>query len=32
MPIVEQVYQVLYCDKDARVAAGDLLSRERKNE
>jgi len=32
MPIVEQVYQVLYCDKDARVAAGDLLSRERKDE
>jgi glycerol-3-phosphate dehydrogenase (NAD(P)+) len=32
MPIVEQVYQVLYCDKDARVAAGDLLSRERKYE
>lgn len=32
MPIVEQVYQVLYCDKDARLAAGDLLSRERKYE
>ncbi len=32
MPIVEQVYQVLYCDKDARLAAGDLLSRERKFE
>lgn len=32
MPIVEQVYQVLYCDKDARLAASDLLSRERKVE
>ena len=32
MPIVEQVYQVLYCGKDARLAAGDLLSRERKVE
>ena len=32
MPIVEQVYQVLYCDKEARLAAGDLLSRERKVE
>ncbi|WP_206483106.1 NAD(P)H-dependent glycerol-3-phosphate dehydrogenase [Thalassotalea sp. G2M2-11] len=29
MPIVEQVYQVLYCNKEARVAASDLLSRER---
>lgn len=32
MPIVEQVYQVLYCGKEARLAASDLLSRERKNE
>jgi len=32
MPIVEQVYQVLYCGKDAKLAASDLLSRERKNE
>lgn len=32
MPIVEQVYQVLYQDKDARKAASDLLSRERKYE
>ena len=32
MPIVEQVYQVLYCGKDAKSAASDLLSRERKNE
>lgn len=32
MPIVEQVYQVLYCGKDARLAAADLLSRERKFE
>ena len=29
MPIVEQVYQVLYCDKPAKLAAADLLSRER---
>ena len=29
MPIVEQVYQVLYCGKDAKLAASDLLSRER---
>ncbi|XPF93411.1 NAD(P)H-dependent glycerol-3-phosphate dehydrogenase [Colwellia sp. RE-S-Sl-9] len=29
MPIVEQVYQVLYCDKPAKIAAADLLSRER---
>lgn len=28
MPIVEQVYQVLYCDKPAKLAAADLLSRE----
>tara|TARA_R110000744_G_scaffold107234_1_gene203735 strand:+ start:1252 stop:2259 length:1008 start_codon:yes stop_codon:yes gene_type:complete len=32
MPIVEQVYQVLYCGKDARLAAADLLSRDRKFE
>jgi len=32
MPIVEQVYQVLYCGKDAKLAASDLLSRERKYE
>ena len=32
MPIVEQVYQVLYCGKDAKLAAADLLSRERKFE
>ncbi len=29
MPIVEQVYQVLYCDKPAKLAAADLLSRDR---
>ncbi|GHE89636.1 glycerol-3-phosphate dehydrogenase [NAD(P)+] [Thalassotalea profundi] len=32
MPIVEQVYQVLYCGKAAKLAAYDLLSRERKHE
>lgn len=32
MPIVEQVYQVLYCGKEAKLAAYDLLSRDRKNE
>jgi glycerol-3-phosphate dehydrogenase (NAD(P)+) len=32
MPIVEQVYQVLYCGKAAILAAADLLSRERKFE
>lgn len=32
MPIVEQVYQVLYCGKDAKKAAADLLSRERRFE
>ena len=32
MPIVEQVYQVLYCQKSAKQAAKDLLSRERKEE
>ncbi len=32
MPIVEQVYQVLYCGKSATLAAADLLSRDRKFE
>ncbi len=32
MPIVEQVYQVLYCAKAAKLAAYDLLSRDRKHE
>lgn len=32
MPIVEQVYKVLYCGKPAKAAAADLLSRERKFE
>ncbi|MEW6990647.1 NAD(P)H-dependent glycerol-3-phosphate dehydrogenase [Colwelliaceae bacterium 6441] len=32
MPIVEQVYQVLYCGKNATLAASDLLSRERRFE
>jgi len=32
MPIVEQVYQVLYKNKDAKLAAADLLSRDRKFE
>ena len=32
MPIVDQVYQVLYCGKNAKLAAADLLSRERKYE
>ncbi len=32
MPIVEQVYQVLYCGKSAKLAAADLLSRDRKFE
>lgn len=32
MPIVEQVYQVLYQGKNAKQAASDLLSRERKFE
>lgn len=32
MPIVEQVYQVLYQNKDAKTAAADLLSRDRKFE
>jgi glycerol-3-phosphate dehydrogenase (NAD(P)+) len=32
MPIVEQVYQVLYNQKDAKLAAASLLSRDRKFE
>ncbi len=32
MPITEQIYQVLYCHKDAREAALSLLGRARKNE
>ncbi len=32
MPIVEQVYQVLYCGSDAQTAAANLLSRDRKFE
>lgn len=32
MPIVEQVYQVLYQDKAAKLAAADLLSRDQKQE
>jgi glycerol-3-phosphate dehydrogenase (NAD(P)+) len=32
MPIVEQVYQVLYKGKDAKLAAADLLSRDQKQE
>lgn len=32
MPIVEQVYQVLYQGKAARLAAADLLSRDQKQE
>lgn len=32
MPIVEQVYEVLYRDKDAKLAAADLLSRDKKFE
>ncbi|WP_448565186.1 NAD(P)H-dependent glycerol-3-phosphate dehydrogenase [Thalassotalea ganghwensis] len=32
MPIVEQIYQVLYCGKSAKLAAYDLLSREQKYE
>lgn len=32
MPIVEQIYQVLYQGKDARVAAQDLLARDKKSE
>ncbi|MGF1804858.1 NAD(P)H-dependent glycerol-3-phosphate dehydrogenase [Aliivibrio sifiae] len=32
MPIVEKIYQVLYQGKDARVAAQDLLARDKKSE
>jgi len=32
MPIVEQVYQVLYCGKEAKLAAFDLLARTPKSE
>jgi glycerol-3-phosphate dehydrogenase (NAD(P)+) len=32
MPIVEQVYQVLYCGKSAQLAASQLLSRAKKAE
>jgi glycerol-3-phosphate dehydrogenase (NAD(P)+) len=32
MPIVEQVYQVLYQNKNAKAAAAALLSRDRKFE
>ncbi|WP_417884096.1 NAD(P)H-dependent glycerol-3-phosphate dehydrogenase [Vibrio rumoiensis] len=32
MPIVDQIYQVLYQGKDARVAAQDLLARQKKAE
>ena len=32
MPITEQIYQVLYCEKSAREAALDLLGRARKDE
>ncbi|CAI1118678.1 NAD(P)H-dependent glycerol-3-phosphate dehydrogenase [Serratia entomophila] len=32
MPITEQIYQVLYCNKDAREAALSLLGRTRKDE
>ncbi|HGE8505380.1 NAD(P)H-dependent glycerol-3-phosphate dehydrogenase [Serratia ureilytica] len=32
MPITEQIYQVLYCNKDAREAALSLLGRARKDE
>jgi glycerol-3-phosphate dehydrogenase (NAD(P)+) len=32
MPIVEQVYQVLYQDKEAKLAAADLLSRDQTQE
>lgn len=32
MPIVEQIYQVLYQGKDARQAAQDLLARQKKSE
>ncbi len=32
MPILEQVYQILYKDKDARTALQDLMARKLKNE
>jgi Glycerol-3-phosphate dehydrogenase len=32
MPITEQIYQVLYCEKSAREAALSLLGRARKDE
>jgi glycerol-3-phosphate dehydrogenase (NAD(P)+) len=32
MPITEQIYQVLYQGKDARLAAMDLLGREKRDE
>nr|WP_197485251.1 NAD(P)H-dependent glycerol-3-phosphate dehydrogenase [Vibrio sp. UCD-FRSSP16_10] len=32
MPIVDQIYQVLYQGKDARAAAQDLLARDKKSE
>lgn len=32
MPIVEQIYQILYCKKDPKQAAADLLGRNKKNE
>jgi glycerol-3-phosphate dehydrogenase (NAD(P)+) len=32
MPITEQIYQVLYCGKDAREAAISLLARASKDE
>ncbi|MDG3084659.1 NAD(P)H-dependent glycerol-3-phosphate dehydrogenase [Vibrio hannami] len=32
MPIVDQIYQVLYQDKNARLAAQDLLARDKKAE
>ena len=32
MPILEQVYQILYKNKDCRTAVNDLLSRELKPE
>ncbi len=32
MPIVDQIYQVLYQSKNARLAAQDLLARDKKAE
>jgi glycerol-3-phosphate dehydrogenase (NAD(P)+) len=32
MPILEQVYQILYENKDCRTAVNDLLKRELKSE